>query len=59
MKRWTKVQKELMGYKRREAYLDKEDVTLPEPPWKDREISVAPLPEVQADLKGKDKWTKD
>ena len=59
MKRWTKVQKELMGYNRREAYMDKEDVTLSEPPWKDREISVAPLPEVQADLKGKDKWTKD
>jgi hypothetical protein len=59
MKRWTEAQKERMGYKRREAYLDKEDVTLPEPPWKDREISVAPLPEAQADLKGKDKWTKD
>ena len=59
MKRWTEAQKEWMGYKRREAYLDKEDVTLPEPPWKDREISVAPLPEAQADLKKKDKCTKD
>lgn len=57
--RWNKSDREWLGYKRREAYMDKEDVTLSEPPWKDREISVAPLPEVQADLKRKDKWTKD
>tara|TARA_R100000231_G_C5187630_1_gene123257 strand:- start:278 stop:457 length:180 start_codon:yes stop_codon:yes gene_type:complete len=59
MKRWTEAQKEWMGYKRREAYLDKEDVTLPEPPWKDREISVAPLPEPHADLREENKCMKD
>ena len=59
MKQWTEAQKAWMGYKRRQANLDKKNVSLAEPPWKDREISVAPLPEVQADLKGKDKWTKD
>ena len=63
MKRWTEAQKEWMGYKRREAYLDKEDVTLPEPPWKDREADAgnnpSPLPEVSVSLSKENKWTKD
>ena len=43
MKQWTEAQKAWMGYKRRQANLDKNNVSLAEPPWKDREISVAPL----------------
>ncbi len=48
-----------MGYKRRLANLDKKNVSLAEPPWKDREISVAPLPEAHADLERENKWTRD
>ena len=59
MKRWTKMQKELMGYKRKEAYRKKNEVSLSEPPWKDREISVAPLPEAHADLERENKWMND
>ena len=59
MKRWTAAQKEWMGYRRKKAYRKKSEVSLSEPPWKDREISAAPLPEVQADLREENKWMKD
>ena len=59
MKQWTEAQKAWMGYKRRQANLDKKNVSLAEPPWKDREISVAPLPEAHADLREENKCMKD
>ena len=59
MKQWTEAQKTWMGYKRRQANLDKKNVSLAEPPWKDREISVAPLPEAHADLERENKWMND
>ena len=31
--KWTEAQKEWMGYKRRMSTLDKENVTLAQPPW--------------------------
>tara|TARA_B100001093_G_C26342983_1_gene806848 strand:+ start:215 stop:370 length:156 start_codon:yes stop_codon:yes gene_type:complete len=31
--KWTEAQKEWMGYKRRMATLDKENVSLSKPPW--------------------------
>ena len=59
MKQWTEAQKAWMGYKRRQANLDKKNVSLAEPPRKDREISVAPLPEAHADLERENKWMND
>ena len=63
MKRWTEAQKEWMGYKRREAYRKKREVSLAEPPWKDREADAgnnpSPLPEVSVSLSKENKWTKD
>ena len=63
MKRWTEAQKEWMGYKRREAYRKKSEVSLAEPPWKDREANAgnnpSPLPEVSVSLSEENKWTKD
>jgi len=63
MKRWTEAQKEWMGYKRREAYRKKSEVSLAEPPWKDREADAgnnpSPLPEVSVSLSKENKWTKD
>jgi hypothetical protein len=32
-KKWTEAEKEWMGYKRRMANMDKEDVSLSQPPW--------------------------
>ena len=53
------MQKGLMGYKRKKAYRKKNEVSLSEPPWKDREISVTPLPEAHADLREENKCMKD
>ena len=61
--RWNKSDREWLGYKRREAYMDKKDVSLSEPPWKDREANAgdnpSPLPEVSVSLSKENKWTKD
>tara|TARA_Y100001937_G_C7045024_1_gene296411 strand:+ start:203 stop:382 length:180 start_codon:yes stop_codon:yes gene_type:complete len=59
MKRWTDAQKEWMSHIRREGHRKKSEVSLSKPPWKDREISVAPLPEAHADLKEENKRMKD
>jgi len=36
-KKWTEVQKELLGYKRRLATLSKDSVSLSSPPWEQGE----------------------
>ena len=63
MTQWTKRQKEWLGYKRREAYMDKKDVSLSEPPWKNREAdggdNLSALPEMNVSLSKENKWTKD
>ena len=35
-KKWTEAEKEWMGYKRRMANINKEDVSLSQPPWEKR-----------------------
>jgi len=59
MTKCIKTDKEWMSHIRREGHRKKSEVSLAEPPWKDREISVAPLPEAHADLERENKWTRD
>ena len=59
MTKCIKTDKEWMSHIRREGHRKNSKVSLAEPPWKDREISVAPLPEAHADLERENKWTRD
>ena len=59
MTKCIKTDKEWMSHIRREGHRKKSEVSLSEPPWKDREISVAPLPKAHADLKEENKRMKD
>ena len=59
MTKCIKTDKEWMSHIRREGHRKNSKVSLAEPPWKDREISVAPLPEAHADLERENKWMND
>ena len=63
MTKWTKEDKEWLGYKRKMSVQDKDKITLSQPPWKNREANagnnLSPLPEVSVSLSKENKWTKD
>lgn len=63
MKRFTTIEKELLGYKRKMSVQDKGKISLSQPPWKNREANagnnLSPLPEVSVSLSKENKWTKD
>ena len=63
MTKWTKEDKEWLGYKRKMSVQDKDKISLSQPPWKNREASagnnLSPLPEVSVSLSKENKWTKD
>jgi len=63
MTKWTKEDKEWLGYKRKMSVQNKDKISLSQPPWENREANagnnLSPLPEVSVSLSKENKWTKD
>tara|TARA_R100001015_G_C4590054_1_gene145647 strand:+ start:317 stop:508 length:192 start_codon:yes stop_codon:yes gene_type:complete len=63
MKKCIKTDKEWMSHIRREGHKKKSEVSLAEPPWKDREANAGDnslsLPEINVSLSKENKWTRD
>jgi len=63
MTKWTKEDKEWLGYKRKMSVQNKDEISLSQPPWENREANagnnLSPLPEVSVSLSKENKWTKD
>ena len=63
MKKWTKEDKEWLGYKRKMSVQNKDKISLSQPPWENREANagnnLSPLPEVSVSLSKENKWTRD
>lgn len=63
MKKWTKEDKEWLGYRRKMSVQNKDKISLSQPPWENREANagnnLSPLPEVSVSLSKENKWTKD
>ncbi len=63
MTKWTKEDKEWLGYKRKMSVQNKDKISLSQPPWENREANagnnLSPLPKVSVSLSEENKWTKD
>ncbi len=63
MTKWTKEDKEWLGYRRKMSVQNKDKISLSQPPWENREANagnnLSPLPEVSVSLSKENKWTKD
>jgi hypothetical protein len=63
MTKWTKEDKEWLGYRRKMSVQNKNEISLSQPPWENREANagnnLSPLPEVSVSLSKENKWTKD
>jgi hypothetical protein len=63
MTKWTKEDKEWLGYRRKMSVQNKDEISLSQPPWENREANagnnLSPLPEVSVSLSKENKWTKD
>tara|TARA_R100000908_G_C3753286_1_gene147680 strand:+ start:118 stop:309 length:192 start_codon:yes stop_codon:yes gene_type:complete len=63
MTKWTKEDKEWLGYRRKMSVQNKDKISLSQPPWENREANagnnLSPLPEVSVSLSEENKWTKD
>tara|TARA_R100000353_G_scaffold108183_1_gene77757 strand:+ start:365 stop:556 length:192 start_codon:yes stop_codon:yes gene_type:complete len=63
MKKCIKTDREWMSHIRREGHRKKSEVSLAEPPWKDREANAGDnslsLPEINVSLSKENKWTRD
>jgi len=63
MTKWTKEDKEWLGYRRKMSVQNKDEISLSQPPWENREANagnnLSPLPEVSVSLSEENKWTKD
>ena len=63
MTKWTKEDKEWLGNRRKMSVQNKDEISLSQPPWENREANagnnLSPLPEVSVSLSKENKWTKD